>query len=165
MEDVQPDKPWDLSFSLNGKPVTVQADPRMTLLDLLRMELGFTGTKGACLEGECGSCTVLVDGKPMNSCLILAPQMQGREVTTIEGLAQDKELHVLQKKFIETGAVQCGYCTPGLIMAAKYVLDTMPECSEQDFLGAIEGNLCRCTGYAKILQAIREAYIEIKKTA
>lgn len=154
---------WQLDFVLNGEQRQIEVDPRTTLLDMLRFRLGLTGTKGACLEGECGSCTVLVDGRPMNACLILAPQVHGRQVTTIEGLAHDGQLHVLQRKFIESGAVQCGYCTPGLILAAKYVLDTMPDASEEDFLTAIEGNLCRCTGYTKVLEAIRAAYQEIRR--
>lgn len=132
---------------------------------MLRMELGLMGTKGACLEGECGSCTVIVDGKPMNSCLIMAAQMQGRNVTTIEGLAHGRKLHILQQKFIDCGAVQCGYCTPGLIMAAKDILENMPTCSEDEFTRAMEGNICRCTGYNKIFQAIREAYREFQSAA
>src|SRR5262245_19991476 len=127
---VQAAEKWSLEFTLNGKRRSVSIDPEITLLDCLRMELGFTGTKGACLEGECGSCTVIVDGKSMNSCLILAAQMQGRNVTTIEGLAHGGELHILQRKFIDCGAVQCGYCTPGLILAAKDILDSQPGCSE-----------------------------------
>ncbi len=151
-----------IAFTLNGKPVEIEADPQQTLLELLRMEIGLMGTKGACLEGECGSCTVLVDGKPMNSCLIMAGQANGRAVTTIEGLATDGTLHILQSKFIEAGAVQCGYCTPGLILAAKDILDNQPGCTEEQFLTAMEGNICRCTGYSKILDAIRQAYRETR---
>lgn len=152
---------WTLDFVLNGRHVAIDIAPHSTLLEVLRMELGLTGTKGACLEGECGSCTVLVDGRPMNACLIMAPQMQGREVTTIEGLAQGGKLHILQQKFIECAAVQCGYCTPGLIMAAKDILDHQPDCTEEQFVRALEGNICRCTGYAKILDAVRAAWREI----
>jgi aerobic carbon-monoxide dehydrogenase small subunit len=152
---------WKLDFTVNGRHVVIEVDPRRTLLDLLRTELGLTGTKGACLEGECGSCTVLLDGCPVNSCLTLAGQVNGRQVTTIEGLAHDGELHILQRKFIDEGAVQCGYCTPGLILAAKSILDSIPACTEEQFLGAMEGNICRCTGYSKILRAVREAYREI----
>jgi len=152
---------WKLDFVLNGERRQIEIDPSQTLLEVLRMEIGLMGTKGACLEGECGSCTVLVDGEPMNSCLILAPQMQGRSVTTIEGLADGDTLHVLQRKFVEAGAVQCGYCTPGIIMAAKHILDTMPECSEEDFAREMEGNICRCTGYNKIMNAVREAHREV----
>lgn len=151
---------WQLEFTLNGEQRSIAVNPHQTLLEFLRMELGLMGTKGACLEGECGSCTVIVDGKPMNSCLIMAAQMQHRDVTTIEGLAHGGQLHLLQQKFIECGAVQCGYCTPGLIMAAKDILDNQPGCSEEQFMRSMEGNICRCTGYAKIWDAIRAAYRE-----
>lgn len=155
----------ELTFILNGQPCTVEVDPEKPLLEILRMELGLMGTKGACLEGECGSCTVLLDGKAVNSCLVMAGQVQGREVTTIEGLARGGTLDVVQQKFIETGAAQCGYCTPGLIMAAKYFLDSMPEASEEDVLTALEGNICRCTGYNKIVEAVRAAYREVHSGA
>lgn len=151
-----------IEFTLNGRECATVADPFSTLLEVLRMEIGLMGTKGACLEGECGSCTVLLDGKPVNSCLVLAGQVDGRSVTTIEGLAQDGNLHVLQRSFIESGAVQCGYCTPGIILAAKDLLDNMPEATEEEFLTALEGNICRCTGYAKILDAVRSAYRECR---
>ncbi len=151
----------ELTFTLNGKPCTVEVDPQKPLLEILRMEIGLMGTKGACLEGECGSCTVLLDGKAVNSCLVMAGQVQGREVTTIEGLAQDGTLDVVQEKFIETGAAQCGYCTPGLILAAKYFIDSMPNATEDDVISALEGNICRCTGYNKIVEAVRLAYREV----
>src|SRR5438309_2002002 len=112
------DSLWPLRCTINRKKISKKVKPTQTLLDFLRLELGLTGTKGACLEGECGSCYVLVDGRPMNSCMMLAPQVHDRQVTTIEGLAKGKKLDVIQQKFIECGAVQCGYCTPGLIMAA-----------------------------------------------
>jgi carbon-monoxide dehydrogenase small subunit len=162
-----PDQPgtWKLQFTLNDETRSLDINPHITLLELLRMELGLMGTKGACLEGECGSCTVTVDGKPMNSCLIMAAQMQGQNVTTIEGLAHGGKLHILQQKFIECGAVQCGYCTPGLILAAKDILDNLPNCSEEDFLRSMEGNICRCTGYNKIFEAIRKAYQEFTSCA
>ena len=144
---------WPLQFKLNGKNVTKRVQPTQTLLDCLRLEFGLTGTKGACLEGECGSCYVLVDGKPMNSCMMLAPQVHGREVVTIEGLAHGKKLDVIQEKFVECGAVQCGYCTPGLIMAAKALLGDNPHPTRQEFLVGMEGNICRCTGYNRILRA------------
>jgi carbon-monoxide dehydrogenase small subunit len=158
--NVEP-KTIELSFTVNGIPHTVHVPPEKPLLEILRMELGLTGTKGACLEGECGSCTVLLDGKAVNSCLVMAGQVQGREVTTIEGLMRDGSLDIVQEKFIETGAAQCGYCTPGLIMAAKYFIENMPDASEDDVLSALEGNICRCTGYAKIVEAVRLAYREI----
>lgn len=147
-----------LTFTLNGEPVEVDVNPEKPLLEILRMELGLMGTKGACLEGECGSCTVLLDGKAVNSCLVMAGQVQGRHVTTIEGLAGDTTLDVVQEKFIETGAAQCGYCTPGLILAAKYFIETMPNASEDDVISALEGNICRCTGYTKIVEAVRLAH-------
>ncbi len=137
------------------------ARPTQTLLDFLRIEMGLTGTKGACLEGECGSCYVLVDGKPMNSCLMLAPQVQDRNVTTIEGFARNNKLDVIQQKFVECGAVQCGYCTPGLIVAAKALLNVNPHPSREEFLVGMEGNICRCTGYSKILRACELAAEEL----
>jgi aerobic carbon-monoxide dehydrogenase small subunit len=148
---------WLLKFKLNGKSVTHKVDPTQTLLDFLRIELGLTGSKGACLEGECGSCYVLVDGRPMNSCMMLAPQVQGRDVLTIEGLAHGDKLDVIQRKFVECGAVQCGYCTPGLIMAAKALLKQTPHPTRQEFLVGMEGNICRCTGYGRILKACEQA--------
>ncbi|MGB9692353.1 MAG: (2Fe-2S)-binding protein [Candidatus Sumerlaeaceae bacterium] len=151
----------ELTFTLNGKPCVALVDPEKPLLEILRMEIGLMGTKGACLEGECGSCTVLLDGKAVNSCLVMAGQVQGREVTTIEGLAKNGTLDVVQEKFIETGAAQCGYCTPGLILAAKYFIDSMPDASEDDVISALEGNICRCTGYNKIVEAVRLAYREV----
>jgi len=156
---------WPLRFKLNGRKISTRVPPTRTLLDFLRLELGLTGTKGACLEGECGSCYVLVDGKPMNSCLMLAPQVQDREVTTIEGLAQNKKLDVIQQKFIDCGAVQCGYCTPGLILAAKALLTENPHPTREEFLVGMEGNICRCTGYNKILRACEQAAdaMELKK--
>ena len=144
---------WPLRFTLNGKRVSKSVKPTQTLLDCLRLEFGLTGTKGACEEGECGSCYVLVDGKPMNSCMMLAPQVQDRAVVTIEGLAKGKKLDVIQQKFIECGAVQCGYCTPGLILAAKALLTENPHPTREEFLVGMEGNICRCTGYNKILRA------------
>ncbi|HXI85225.1 MAG TPA: (2Fe-2S)-binding protein [Verrucomicrobiae bacterium] len=152
---------WPLRFKLNGKKVSTKVPPTRTLLDFLRLELGLTGTKGACLEGECGSCYVLVDGKPMNSCLMLAPQVQDREVTTIEGLARNKKLDVIQQKFIDCGAVQCGYCTPGLILSAKALLAENPHPTREEFLVGMEGNICRCTGYNKILRACEQAADEM----
>jgi carbon-monoxide dehydrogenase small subunit len=150
-------------MELNGRKVRARVEPNQTLLDFLRTELRLTGTKGACLEGECGSCYVLVDGRPMNSCLMLAPQAHDRKVTTIEGLAAGGELDVLQQKFIECGAVQCGYCTPGLIMAAKALLSLKRRPTRDEFVTALEGNICRCTGYGKILRAVEEAAASLEK--
>ena len=155
----RPDSPtqWRLQCTVNGQPAEVDVEPDETLLTTLRDRLGLTGTKGSCLEGECGSCTVIVDGKAVNSCLVLSAQMQGRRVETIEGLGDGDKLHILQEKFLASGAAQCGYCTPGLIMAAKVLLEQTPTPSEQAFFEGMEGNICRCTGYKSICQAIRAA--------
>lgn len=148
---------WRLQCTVNGRSVDVEVDQDETLLTCLRERLGLTGTKGSCLEGECGSCTVIMEGKAVNSCLVLAPQAQSRSVETIEGLAHGDKLHVLQEKFLASGAAQCGYCTPGLIMAAKALLDEHPSPTEREFFEGMEGNICRCTGYAAICEAIRSA--------
>ena len=150
-----------LSFTVNGDPVEVVVKDNMTLLDLLRDKLGLTGTKKGCEQGECGACTVLLDGKPVNSCCTLAVECEGREVVTIEGIAQGGKLHPIQKQFIEKWAMQCGYCTPGMIMSAKALLDVNPHPTELEIREAIEGNLCRCTGYAKIVEAIQAAAAEM----
>jgi carbon-monoxide dehydrogenase small subunit len=146
-----------LTLKLNGEEVTVQVKPSALLVEVLRDELELTGTKVACGEGECGACTVLLDGVPVNSCLVPALKAQGREVMTVEGLAPLGELHPLQKAFVEHGAVQCGYCTPGMLMSAKALLDHNPNPTEEEVRLAISGNLCRCTGYAKIVEAILDA--------
>jgi carbon-monoxide dehydrogenase small subunit len=144
-----------LSMKLNGEEVTVQVKPSALLVEVLRDQLELTGTKVACGEGECGACTVLLDGEPVNSCLVPALKAQGREVLTVEGLAPLGDLHPLQKAFVEHGAVQCGYCTPGMLMSAKALLDHNPDPTEEEVRLAISGNLCRCTGYAKIVEAIQ----------
>lgn len=146
-----------LAMKLNGQDVTLQIDPSTMLVDVLRDELHLTGTKVGCNEGECGACTVLVDGLAVDSCLFPALKADHREVTTIEGLASDDKLHPLQQAFIEVGAVQCGFCTPGMIMAAKALLDENPSPDEDEIKLAISGNLCRCTGYTKIVAAVRAA--------
>jgi carbon-monoxide dehydrogenase small subunit len=146
-----------LTMTLNGEEVTVEVKPSTLLVEVLRDQLELTGTKVACGEGECGACTVLLDGKPVNSCLVPALKAQGREVLTVEGLAPLGELHPLQKAFVEHGAVQCGYCTPGMLMSAKALLDHNPSPTEDEVRLAISGNLCRCTGYAKIVEAILDA--------
>ena len=144
-----------LTMILNGEQVTVQVKPSATLVEVLRDQLELTGTKVACGEGECGACTVLLDGQPISACLLPALKAQGREVVTVEGLASLGELHPLQKAFVEHGAVQCGYCTPGMLMSAKALLDRSPNPTEDEIRLAISGNLCRCTGYAKIVEAIK----------
>jgi carbon-monoxide dehydrogenase small subunit len=146
-----------LTMKLNGEEVAVQVKPSAMLVEVLRDQLELTGTKVACGEGECGACTVLLDGEPVNSCLVPALKAQGREVLTVEGLAPLGELHPLQKAFVEHGAVQCGYCTPGMLMSAKALLDHNPRPTEEEVRLAISGNLCRCTGYAKIVEAILDA--------
>lgn len=146
-----------LTMRLNDQEVTVEVETDALLVDVLRDQLELTGTKEACGEGECGACTVLLDGEPVTSCLIPALKAQGKEVMTVEGLASAGELHPLQRAFIEHGAVQCGYCTPGMLMSAKALLDRNPHPSEEEIKEAISGNLCRCTGYVKIIEAIKAA--------
>jgi carbon-monoxide dehydrogenase small subunit len=146
-----------LTMKLNGEEVTVQVKPSALLVEVLRDQWELTGTKIACGEGECGACTVLLDGQPVNSCLVPALKAQGREVMTVEGLAPLGELHPLQKAFVEHGAVQCGYCTPGMLMSAKALLNHNSNPTKDEVRLAISGNLCRCTGYAKIVEAILDA--------
>jgi len=146
----------ELKLTVNGEPYEVFVEHRTTLLKLLRDEIGLTGTKEGCSEGMCGSCTVLLDGKAVKSCLVLALQVQGKQVTTIEGLARGGQLHPLQESFIEHGAIQCGFCTPGMILTAKALLEEHPDPTEEDVKFGIVGNLCRCTGYVKIIEAIKD---------
>jgi len=141
-----------IRFTLNGKEVEVKVKPNTTLLDLLRRKLKITSVKRGCERGECGACTVLIDNQPVNSCLVLAPQVDGKNVVTVEGIVEDEKLHPIQEAFIETGAVQCGFCTPGIILTLKALFDINPNPSEEDIRKAIEGNLCRCTGYTKIIE-------------
>ena len=144
-------------LKVNRGEYEVYVEPWRTLAEVLREELGLTGVKVGCEEGNCGTCTVLIDGKAVKSCLILVPQAQGREIVTIEGLGEGGELHPLQEAFIEHFAVQCGYCTPGMILAAKALLDEKPEATEEDVREGLHGNLCRCTGYVKIVEAVLAA--------
>ncbi len=146
-----------ISLKINGEPYELNIKPNLTLLELLRDEIGLTGTKRGCDTGECGACTVLLDGKPVNSCLMLAVDANGRDILTVEGLAKNGNLHPLQKAFIEEGAVQCGYCTSGMLLSAKALLDENPSPKEEDVKRAIAGNLCRCTGYVRIIKAILRA--------
>ena len=148
-------KKLKLTITINGQKHTLRIDPNLRLLDLLRDELRLTGTKEGCGIGECGACTVILDGRAVNACLILAGQCNGREVVTIEGLTGKDELHPLQQSFIDHGAVQCGFCTPGMIMSAAALLDQNPTPTEEDIREAISGNLCRCTGYTQIVEAIQ----------
>jgi len=146
-----------LRFRLNGRSVEVDVPPGRRLLDLLREDLGLTGTKEGCGEGECGACTVLVDGKPRLSCLTLAIQVEGKEVLTVEGLAQSGKLHPLQEAFIETAGVQCGFCTPGFLMSAYALLLENPSPTKAEVREWLSGNLCRCTGYEQIVAAVLRA--------
>jgi aerobic-type carbon monoxide dehydrogenase small subunit (CoxS/CutS family) len=146
-----------IRLTVNGRPYEREADAETRLLDLLREDLHLTGTKEGCGEGECGACTVLIDGRPVNSCLVLAPQVDGADVLTIEGIADGDRLHPIQQAFVDAGGVQCGFCTPGFIMSTYALLNEVPDPSDDEILTALEGNLCRCTGYGKIVEAVRLA--------
>ena len=146
-----------IELDVNGMSYTISVLPQRTLLEVLREDLFLTGTKEGCSDGECGVCTVLLDGLPVRSCLLLAVDVRGRKVTTVEGLAEGGTLHPLQEAFIEQGAIQCGYCTPGMLLSAKALLEEKQSPSEGDIRYALAGNLCRCTGYAKIIKAVQAA--------
>ena len=150
-----------ISFNLNGEDIQVLAEPNRTLLDLLRDDLGLTGTKKGCEAGECGACTVMLDGRPVNSCITLTAEVEGCCVITVEGVAQDGQLSPLQRQFIDKWAFQCGYCTAGMIMSAKALLERNSHPTELEIREAIEGNLCRCTGYVKIIEAIQAVVAEM----
>ncbi len=153
-----------IQVTVNGELVESAVEPNQTLLQFLREGLELTGTKHGCGLGDCGACTVILDGKPVNSCLVLAVQANGREVLTIEGLAENGNLHPIQQAFVDKGAIQCGFCTPGMILSAKALLDENPKPSEHEIRTAISGNLCRCTGYQKIVEAVQEAAKVIERT-
>jgi carbon-monoxide dehydrogenase small subunit len=146
-----------IRLTVNGEPFEILVRPNDLLADVLRESLGLTGTKKGCGEGDCGACTVLLEGRPILSCLTLAVSCQGLSIETIEGLARNGELHPLQQAFVEKGAVQCGFCTPGMILSAKALLRRIPEPSPTDIKQGLAGNLCRCTGYKKIVEAVTEA--------
>lgn len=146
-----------IQLRVNGELYEVAVHPHWTLLEVLREELDLTGAKKGCDAGDCGGCTVILDGKPVVSCLTLAVEADGRDILTIEGLAQNGQLHPIQNAFVEHGAIQCGFCTPGVIMSAKALLDENPNPTEEEVRQAIAGNLCRCTGYVKIVEAILAA--------
>lgn len=152
-----------VSFTLNGEPISVLVNDNTTLLDLLRDQIGLTGTKKGCEEGECGACTVIIDDRPVNSCITPALDVEGCTVITIEGLAQNGVLTPIQQQFIDQWAFQCGYCTPGMIMSATALLNRNPNPTELEIREAIEGNLCRCTGYQKIIEAIQLAAEDMAK--
>jgi len=146
----------EIDFTLNGNRVRMTVQDHWTLLHLLREEMGMTGTKEGCGSGECGACTVIIDGVAVNSCLYLAPEINGRDIVTIEGLAEaDGTLHPLQRSFVENGGIQCGYCSPGMIMSAKALLDENPNPDVEEIKHALAGNLCRCTGYTQIFESVR----------
>jgi len=151
-----------ISLKINGKDHELAVSPNQTLADVIRYEIGLTGTKKGCEVGECGACTVIMDGRPVNSCLVLAVQANGRTILTIEGMETDKGLHPVQEAFVDKGAIQCGYCTSGMILSAKALLDRNSHPDESEIRMAISGNLCRCTGYQKIVEAI-ESVSEYKK--
>jgi len=151
-----------IHFTVNGDPVQVAVDPRHTLNEVLREDLNLTGTKLGCGTGDCGACTVLLDGKSVSSCLTLAVEVDGRNVTTVEGLSSGESLHPIQEAFIEKGAIQCGFCTPGMEMSAVYLLQQNPHPSEEEIRRGLSGNLCRCTGYNKIVEAISTAAEKIE---
>lgn len=148
-----------VEFILNGKKTIIKTASNKRLLDLLREDLNLTGTKEGCSIGECGACTVIMNGKAVNSCLILAPEIDGSEIITIEGLAQNSSLHPLQENFIKHGAVQCGFCTPGMILSSYALLKATPNPTEEEIKEAIAGNLCRCTGYKQIIEAVKNTKI------
>lgn len=147
----------EIKFTLNGKPCEIAVKPWQTLLEMLREGLHLTGTKEGCGEGECGSCTVIMGSKTVNSCLVPAVEADGQEILTIEGLAGGEKLHPIQEAFVSEAGMQCGFCTPGMIMSAKALLDNNPSPSEEDIREGIAGNFCRCTGYTKIIESIHAA--------
>jgi len=151
-----------IQITVNEKEYDLLVEPNRTLLDFLRYDLGLTGTKKGCAEGDCGVCTVIVNGKAVTSCLVLAVEMDGASITTIEGLHHGDGLHPIQQAFVDSGAIQCGFCTPGMILATKALLDEIPGPSEEEIKHYLAGNLCRCTGYIKIIDAVNRA-IELLK--
>ncbi len=152
-----------ITLTVNRETHELETDLHRTLLEVLRDDLGLTGVKYGCGDGECGACTVLIEGKPILSCLTLAVAVDGKKITTIEGLAEGDKLHPLQASFIEHGAVECGFCTPGMILAAKALLDETPKPTEDEVKQYLKGNLCRCTGYIKIIEAVQGAAKEIRR--
>jgi len=151
----------EINLTVNKRPYRLTVPPHRTLLEVIREDLGLTGTKEGCSLGECGACTIIMEGKAVNSCLVLAAEADGKEITTIEGLAQGDRLHPIQQAFIDHGGLQCGFCTPGMIMSAKALLDENPHPTEEEIKQGIAGNLCRCTGYAKIIESIKAAAEEM----
>jgi aerobic carbon-monoxide dehydrogenase small subunit len=152
----------DVTLVVNGRKYPIRVEPRRTLVDAIRDDCGQTGTHIGCEHGVCGSCTVIVDGEPVRSCLMFAVQAEGREIRTVEGLARGDELHPLQRAFMEHHGLQCGFCTPGFLMLAAGVLERSPDISDADLLDALSSNLCRCTGYQNIIKAVRAAAAEMR---
>jgi carbon-monoxide dehydrogenase small subunit len=146
-----------MKFAINGLNYEIEVEPWRTLLEVLRENLGLTGTKKSCNEGECGACTVLLNGKAVKSCLMLAAEAQGQDILTIEGLSRGEDLHPIQEAFVNHGGLQCGFCTPGMILATKALLDENPNPSEEEIKRAIAGHLCRCTGYVQVVESIQAA--------
>jgi carbon-monoxide dehydrogenase small subunit len=146
-----------IKITVNGKTHELQVKPWATLLEVIRDDLGLTGTKEGCGLGECGACTVIMDGNTVNACLVLAPEADGKEITTIEGLAQGDKLHPIQEAFMEQGGLQCGFCTPGIILSTKALLDENPKPTDEEMRRGLAGNFCRCTGYTKIFESIKVA--------
>lgn len=152
-----------ITVTVNGEKYTRSVKVHRTFLEFLRDELYLTGTKEGCNEGECGACTILFDGKPLNSCMMLAVEADGHDILTVEGLAKNGQLHPLQEAFIEVGAVQCGFCTPGMLLSAKACLDQFPDPTEEIIRKELEGNICRCTGYNRIVEAVLLAVEKLRK--
>ncbi len=152
----------EIKFTLNKREVVIQTEPGIRVLDLLRESFNLTGTKEGCGIGECGACTILLNGLAVNSCLVLAAQINGCDVLTIEGIAEGNELHPLQKNFLLHGAVQCGFCSPGMVLSSYALLEKIPNPTEEEIKDAIAGNLCRCTGYKQIIDAVKETAKELK---
>ncbi len=157
MEDLQ------LKFNLNGREVSTKVRPNLLLVDLLRDVLGLKGTKAGCRQGECGACTVLLNGEPVNSCILPAMKVSGKSVTTIEGLAKEDKLDPIQEAFVDEGAIQCGFCTPAMVLSAKALLEKNPHPDESQIRQSLSGVLCRCTGYRKIVKAVQKAGLNQKR--
>jgi aerobic carbon-monoxide dehydrogenase small subunit len=152
----------EITVNVNGAEYRLTVKPSATLLDVIREDLALIGAKEGCGEGECGACTVIMDGLAVNACLILAVEANGKEITTIEGLAKGEELHPIQQAFVDVGGLQCGFCTPGMILSTKVLLDKNPNPSDEDIKKGLEGNFCRCTGYTKIIESVRVAAARIR---
>ncbi len=152
-----------IRITVNKKPYDVRVKPSATLLEVIREDLGLTGTKEGCGVGECGACTVIIDGQTVNSCLVLATEVDGKEITTIEGLSNGETLHPVQAAFLEMGGMQCGFCTPGMILATKVLLDNNAEPTDEEIRKGLEGNFCRCTGYTKIFDSVKMAVQKMKE--